>query len=53
MHATQLLNNHLQRMCQGIHKKRMLALMSMVNACIQGKKTVDDRFGSGGKQCRL
>lgn len=38
MHATQLLNNHLQRMCQGIHKKRLMALMSMVNACIQGKK---------------
>lgn len=38
MHATQLLNNHLHRMCQGIHKKRLIALMSMVNACIQGNK---------------
>jgi len=38
MHATQLINNHLQRTCQGIHTKRMSALMSMVSACIQGKK---------------
>jgi len=38
MHATQLINTHLEKMCQGIHKKRMNALMSMVTACIQGKK---------------
>ena len=38
MHATQLLDKHLSRMCQGVHKKRMTALMSMVKACIQGKK---------------
>jgi len=38
MHATQLLNTHLHKMCQGIHKKRMQALMSMVEACVQGKK---------------
>ncbi len=38
MHATHVLNTYLQKMCQGIHKKRMIALMSMVEACIQGKK---------------
>lgn len=38
MHATLLLNKHLSRVCQGIHKKRMTALMDMVQACIQGKK---------------
>jgi len=38
MHATQVINTHLKKMCQGIHKKRMIALMSMVEACIQGKK---------------
>ena len=38
MHATQIINNHLEKSCQGIHKKRMNALMSMVTACIQGKK---------------
>ena len=38
MHATQVINTHLKKMCQGIHKKRMVSLMSMVEACIQGKK---------------
>lgn len=38
MHVTKLLNTHLQKMCQDIHKKRMQALMSMVKACVQGKK---------------
>lgn len=38
MHATQVINNHLEKSCQGIHKKRMNALMSMVTACIQGRK---------------
>jgi len=38
MHATQIINTHLKKMCQGIHKKRMIALMSMVEACIQGNK---------------
>ena len=38
MHATQIINTHLKKMCQAIHKKRMKALMSMVEACIQGKK---------------
>ena len=38
MHATQIINTHLKKMCQGIHKKRMMALMSMIEACIYGKK---------------
>ncbi len=38
MHATQVINTHLKKICQVIHKKRMKALMSMVEACIQGKK---------------
>ena len=38
MHATQIINTHLKKTCQAIHKKRMMALMSMVEACIQGKK---------------
>ena len=38
MHATQIINTHLKKMCQVIHKKRMISLMSMVEACIQGKK---------------
>ena len=38
MHATHLLNKHLSRMCQGIHKKRMTALMDMGQASKQGKK---------------
>jgi len=38
MHATQIINNHLQKKCQGIHKKRMISLMSMVKACMEGKK---------------
>lgn len=38
MHATQIINNDLKTLCQGIHKKRLSALMSMVTACIQGKK---------------
>jgi len=38
MHATQLLNNHLRIACQGVHKKRMIALMTVVNALMTGKK---------------
>jgi len=38
MHATQVINTHLKKMCQGIHKKRMISLMNMVEACIHGKK---------------
>jgi len=33
MHATQVINIHLKKMCQGIHKKRMISLMDMVEAC--------------------
>ena len=38
MHATQIINTHLQKTCQAIHKKRMKALMSMVEACVHGRK---------------
>ena len=38
MHATQVLDTHLQKMCQGIHTARWKALMSTVSALIQGKK---------------
>jgi len=38
MQATQLINTHLKKMCQAIHKKRMKALMIMVESCIQGNK---------------
>ncbi|NNF96751.1 MAG: IS4 family transposase, partial [Halobacteria archaeon] len=38
MHATQVLNNHIYKKCQEIHKVRWLALMSTVRALIQGKK---------------
>jgi len=38
MQATQVINTHLKKMCQAIHKKRMKALITMVEACIQGKK---------------
>lgn len=38
MHATQIINTHLKKMYKEIYKKRMISLMSMVEACIQGKK---------------
>lgn len=38
MQATQIINTHLKKMCQAIHKKRLKALMIMVEACIQSKK---------------
>jgi hypothetical protein len=38
MHATQVLNTHLFKKCQAIHKTRWEALMSAVSALIQGKK---------------
>ena len=38
MHATQVLDNHIYKMCQDIHKVRWNALMSTVSALIQGKK---------------
>ena len=38
MHATQLLDNHLRNHCQGVHKKRMTALMTATEALMSGKK---------------
>jgi len=38
MHVTQLLNTHLRKQCQDIHKKRWAALMAVVTALIMGKK---------------
>jgi len=38
MHATQVLNTHIYKMCQDIHKVRWKALMSTVTALLQGKK---------------
>lgn len=38
MHVTHVINNDLTKQCQGIHKKRMASLLSMVQACMQGKK---------------
>lgn len=30
MHATQIINTHLKKMCQVIHKKRMVALTLII-----------------------
>lgn len=38
MHATQVLDTHIYKMCQDIHKVRWKALMSTVTALLQGKK---------------
>ncbi|MDT8403936.1 IS4 family transposase [Sulfuriflexus sp.] len=38
MHVTKLLNTHLSKQCQAIHKKRWAALMAVVDALIIGKK---------------
>jgi len=38
MQVTQIINTYLKKMCQAIHKKRLKTLMTMVEACIQGKK---------------
>jgi hypothetical protein len=38
MHATQVLNNQLSKMCQGIHQKRWRALFVMIEALMTGKK---------------
>ena len=38
MHATQLLDNHLRKHCQGVHKTRMTALMTATHALVTGKK---------------
>jgi len=47
MHVTQLLNTHLSKQYQGIHKKRWAALMAVVDALIVGKKlSVTVRSGS-------
>lgn len=38
MHATSLINTHLRRLCQGVHKKRVTALLAITMACVHGKK---------------
>ena len=38
MHATQLLDTHLKKHCQGVHKRRMTALMTMTHTLLTGKK---------------
>ena len=38
MHATQILDNYLSKHCQGIHRKRMIALLTITRALLTGKK---------------
>lgn len=38
MHATELLNNYLSKYCQGVHKTRMIALLTTTKALMTGKK---------------
>lgn len=38
MHATQLLDNYLGRRCQGVHRKRMIAILDITKALMTGKK---------------
>ena len=38
MRATQILDTHLRKHCQGVHKKRMTALLTITAALIQGRK---------------
>lgn len=38
MRATRLLDSYLRKQCQGIHKKRMEALLNSVDALLHGKK---------------
>ena len=38
MHATQLLDTYLRKHCQGVHKKRMTALITLTQALMTGKK---------------
>lgn len=38
MHATQIINTHLKKMCQGIHQKRWNVLLAMIEALMIGKK---------------
>ncbi|NIR50593.1 MAG: IS4 family transposase, partial [Aliifodinibius sp.] len=38
MRATQILDTHLRKHCQGVHQKRMTALLTITTALITGKK---------------
>lgn len=38
MRATQILDTYLRKACQGIHKKRMVALLTLTTALLIGKK---------------
>lgn len=38
MHATHVLDTHLRKYCQEVHKRRMTALLTMTRALITGKK---------------
>ena len=38
MHATQIINTHLKKMCQGIHQTRWNVLLAMIEALMIGKK---------------
>lgn len=38
MHATQILDTHLKKHCQGVHKTRMTALLTLCTALMIGKK---------------
>ena len=48
MHTTQVLDNHIYKMCQDIHKVRWNALMSTVSALIQDTvRYTEQRKGRG------
>lgn len=38
MRATQLLDNYLRKHCQGVHKKRMIAVLLLTSALMTGRK---------------
>lgn len=38
MRATQLLDTHLHKHCQGVHKKRMIAVLLLTGALMTGRK---------------
>ena len=38
MHATQLLDTHLRKHCQGVHRARMTAILTATKALMTGKK---------------
>ena len=38
MHVTSLIDTHLKRLCQGLHKTRTAALLIVTIACVRGKK---------------